>query len=428
MTTQHQTTAEFAHDLQTGLARRSVPEFEQLPIIGMAASLALHIRGLGEIDYAVMKPVADYYFDIPSMVLPQVLTVMAEVGHIRLLTEGKSIRKIIPMVPHFTSVYEGLGGYVSSITLTEHEQLSVAILRELSQKAEKRDALFNRLGADTRAFSRVETITQAGGLVVPKRARGQDVLVCPTYFADNLDALASLAAAGSAKKIEKIISIVKSTQGWPLSIILKTGEVNGTKLDASELALLQSLVADGILKPPTIKNVATGTIEHFIFTPKPGKARLDGANRIIFERSMALAAAVRKGQLLPNAYPIKYPVALLRKLRDEKSIGATTEAAFQYQNLVSLSVGRLDKVGTSRYKLSLIDTPENVQVVDGAIALFSGGAPFDANFSEEARIALQKDEAYMHSIVGAAHLRAIERPELDEAGKAEVEQLLLDLR
>ncbi|WP_210237774.1 hypothetical protein, partial [Mesorhizobium sp. M00.F.Ca.ET.216.01.1.1] len=111
---------------------------------------------------------------------------------------------------------------------------------------------------------------------------------------DNLDALASLAAAGSAKKIEKIISIVKSTQGWPLSIILKTGEVNGTKLDASELALLQSLVADGILKPPTIKNVATGTIEHFIFTPKPGKARLDGANRIIFERSMALAAAVRK--------------------------------------------------------------------------------------------------------------------------------------
>lgn len=59
MTTKNQTTAEFAHDIQTGLARHSVPEYEQLPLIGMAASLALHIRGLGEIDYVVMKPVAD---------------------------------------------------------------------------------------------------------------------------------------------------------------------------------------------------------------------------------------------------------------------------------------------------------------------------------------------------------------------------------
>ncbi|RGF31652.1 hypothetical protein DW076_17455 [Clostridium sp. AF46-12NS] len=52
MTTKNQATAEFAHDIQTGLARHSVPEYEQLPIIGMAASLAMHIRGLGEIDYA----------------------------------------------------------------------------------------------------------------------------------------------------------------------------------------------------------------------------------------------------------------------------------------------------------------------------------------------------------------------------------------
>ncbi|RGF31650.1 hypothetical protein DW076_17445, partial [Clostridium sp. AF46-12NS] len=135
---------------------------------------------------------------------------------------------------------------------------------------------------------------------------------------------------------------------------------------------------------------------------------------------MALAAAVRKGQLLPNAYPIKYPTALLRKLRDDKQIGATSEAAFQYQNLVSLSVGRLEKVSGSRYKLALIDTPENIQqstapsryspaephrtdrhprehpAVDGAIALFSGGAAFDAGYSDDARIALQKDEAYMH--------------------------------
>lgn len=423
----HQITAEFAHDLQTGLGRRSVPEFDQLPIVGMAAALALHIKGLGAIDYQVMRPVVDYYFNIPAMVLPQVLAVLEEVRYINLVTEGKTIKQVIPMVPHFTSVYQGLGTYVSDLSLTEHEQLSVAILGELSQKAEKRDALMGRLGADKRVFTRVEAVTSAGGLVIPKRAHGQDILVSPAYFADNLDALASLVASGGAKKIEKIVNLIKIAQGWPLSLVVKNGEVAGTKLSPDELLLFQHLVADGVLKPPSIKNATTGNSEYFVFTPSPGKTRLDGASREIFERSMAVAAAVRKGQLLPNIYPIRYPTALLRKLRDEKYIGATSEAQFQYQNLVTLSVGRLEKVG-SMYRLRLIDTPENIQAIDGAIKLLTGNAAFEAGFNDEARIALQRDESYLHSVVGASEFRKIERPELDEAGKAEVEQLLLDLK
>ncbi|RGF31651.1 hypothetical protein DW076_17450 [Clostridium sp. AF46-12NS] len=169
-----------------------------------------------------MKPVADYYFDIPAMVLPQVLSVMEEVRHVSLVSEGKTIKKVIPMVPHFTSIYKQLGDYVGykqlgdyvgTITLTEHEQLSVAILHELSTEAES----VMRCSPDsvpTRGrFLGVESITQAGGLVVPKRARGHDILVSPTYFADNLDALANLAAAGSAKKIEKILGYYQSDAG-----------------------------------------------------------------------------------------------------------------------------------------------------------------------------------------------------------------------
>lgn len=42
-------TAEFAYDLQAGLASFQVPEFNELTLVGMSANLAVHIKGVGEI-------------------------------------------------------------------------------------------------------------------------------------------------------------------------------------------------------------------------------------------------------------------------------------------------------------------------------------------------------------------------------------------
>ncbi|GAB2884741.1 hypothetical protein GCM10027046_11620 [Uliginosibacterium flavum] len=102
--------AEFAHDLQIGLSRKSVPEFDQLPLIGMAAKLAINIRGLGEIDGSVLRQVADHFFDIPAMVFRPALDVLAQVDYVQLITKGSTLTSVIPQVPHFSSVYSGLGG------------------------------------------------------------------------------------------------------------------------------------------------------------------------------------------------------------------------------------------------------------------------------------------------------------------------------
>lgn len=418
--------AEFAHDIQVGLARKSVPEFDQLPIIGFAGKLALNIRGLGEIDGQVLRQVADHFFDIPAGLLSPVLEVLAEVEHVQLIKEGKTIKKVIPDVPNFSSVYDGLGQYLGTITLTEHEELAIAVLSELKTKPEKRDALFNRLGAEAPSFRRIESVTNEGGLVIPKRAKGQDILISPYYFADGFDELAKQAASGGARNIAKVLEILKKAQGWPLSLIIARGEINGTKLSAAEIATLHELVADGVLKPPSLSVQKTGTKEHFVFTPSPGQGRLTGAAREIFERSMALVAAVRKGQLLPENYRVKYPVALLSKLRSQKWIGASTEAAAQYSNLVSLRVGRLNKVKENWYRFELIDTPENLQAVDNAISMFQDGEPIFSGVNEEARLALQRDETYIQSLVSATKLRESERPVLDAEARRQYDQLLLD--
>lgn len=423
----NQERAEFAHDIQVGLARKSVPEFESLPIVGMAGKLALNIRGLGEIDGAVLRQVADHFFDIPATTLPLVLEVLAEVEYIQLIKDGRSIKKVIPTVPHFSSVYSGLGEYLGTLTLTEHEELAIAVLGELKTKPEKRDSLFHRLGADAPVFRRVESVAAEGGLIVPRRARGQDILVSPFYFSDSLEVLARQAAAGGAKSISKILSLLKKAQGWPLSLILRRAEINDTRLSPQEMAILNEMVSDGVLKPPSLTVSKTGATEHFVFTPAPGNKKLDGSAREIFERTMALVAAVRKGQLLPEAYRIRSPIKLLSKLRDTKSIGASTEAAAQYSNLVTLRVGRLKKIKDNWYRLELIDTPENIRAVNDAIAMFEGGEPLSSGVDDKARIALQHDETYIQSLVSATKLRAIERPAMDEESKREYDQMLLDL-
>ncbi|MGS0758950.1 hypothetical protein ACVBEH_31835, partial [Roseateles sp. GG27B] len=63
---------------------------------------------------------------------------------------------------------------------------------------------------------------------------------------------------------------------------------------------------------------------------------------------MALVAAVRKGQLLPVSYRIKYPALLLEKLLSQGWIGASSEAPHQYMNLVTLRVGTLQKTDGSK--------------------------------------------------------------------------------
>jgi hypothetical protein len=409
--------AEFAHDLQIGLARKSVPEFDQLPLIGMAAKLAMNIRGLGEIDASVLRQVADHFFDIPAMVLQPALAILDEVEYVQLVTSGKTLKSVIPQVPHFSSVYDGLGEYIGTISLTEHEEVAIAVLNELRSKPEKRDALINRVGAPIGLFGRVESIATEGGLVIPKRARGQDVLVSPFYFADSLDALASQAAAGGAKGVQRVLELLKKAQGWPLSMILQRGEINGSKLDKAELQILGELVADGVLRPPSLRNTKANTDEHFVFTPRPGSKGMDGSAREVYERTMAIVAAVRKGQLMPSRYAIRSPVAILNKLKYHKKIGASTESAHQYMNLVTLRVGRLNptsKVGWYEFVLN-------------AIALFQEGEPLSSGVSDEARIALQRDESYIQSILASTALRSTQRAPLDEQARSEMDQMLLDL-
>lgn len=419
-------TAEFAYDLHAGLASLAVPEFDQLALIGMAATLAVHLKGLGDVEYEVLRKVSDHFMHIPSHALKSVLTMLEEIGYVRIDSTGRTINKITPNIPTFDDVYEGLGEFVSTeVSLNEHEQATVTIMSALFKAPRNRDSLLQKSAIERPVFDRCVTLGAASGIVTEHRARGKNILISPFYFADNLDGLADLAAGAGAPALQSTLEKVRDGQGWPLSLVATTGEIAGTKLSTTEQQLVQKLAEEGVVKPPTIK--FGNKSESFLFTPKPGKARLNAANREIYERAMALISAVRKGQLLPDAYRIKYPKALLQALRDKGYVNSNSEAKTQYNNLVFLRVGRLQHTHGDRWQFHLIRTEENEAAVSLALELLRSGNVANMEIDQEARIALSKDEIYIQSLISSSDMRKRKKQLIDEQAKVEYEQLILAL-
>lgn len=416
-------TAEYAFDLHAGLASLRVPEFDQLPVIGMAATLAIHLKGLGDIQYEILRKVSDYYMSIPSHALRDVLQVLADIGFVRLTTIGKTITTITPNIPTFNDVYAGVGEYADTeCSLNSHEQATLEILAALHSAPQNRDSLQAKSGIERVVFDRCVVLGAESGILSTYKARGKSILISPYYFADNLDGLADIVAGGNTPALKSTLAKVKANQGWPLSLVSSTGEIGGSKLSSTEIALVIKLAEDGIVKPPTIEFGQRR--ESFLFTPKPGKTRLNAANREIYERAMALVSSIRKGQLLPNQYKIHYPVRLLEAFREKGYLRANSEAKDQYNNLVFMRVANLQKSG-SFWQLHLIRSEENDTALNLAIELLRTGAMSNMEVSQDARIAFSKDETYIQSLISSAELKKRQKQVQDAQATYEYEQLIM---
>jgi hypothetical protein len=177
--------AEFAYDLHAGLTTQQVAEFDDLQTIGMAATLAIHIKGLGEIDDEVLRKVSDHFMSIPSYALEKILYTLSEVGFVRLVTTGKKINQVIPNIPTFDDVYETIGAYAASeCVLNGHEQATLLILGQLYDAPRNKNTLFNSLGIEKTTFDRCLNLGTKSGIVSQHMARGRPILISPFYFAD----------------------------------------------------------------------------------------------------------------------------------------------------------------------------------------------------------------------------------------------------
>jgi hypothetical protein len=420
-------TAEYAFDLQVGLNGADVPEFDSARLLGNAAVLAVNLRGLGEVNYSTLRLVAAYHFGIRSEAINGVLDVLAELELVKLITAGTSVKSIIPDVPHFEDVYAQVGNFVDQRPLNEIEAITIEVLKRLLINPVNKDALRNELGINKNAFDTPLDIGTKSGLIIDQRARGRNILASPLYFSGNLDGLIDVAARGDTPGLLKLLRLVRQSQGMPMSVIVSQSRIADVSISSDEVSLLQALAEEGIIKPPSIRR-PNQTEELFVFTPAPGRTRMSAANREIYEKAMALAAAVRKGQLLPEAIRIRSPQALLNALEDRKQLRANTEAAHQYRNLTTLGLGRLSPSGSGYYTFHLIDVPENIEAVRIARQLLRGEAPEDLERDTQARLLLSQDESYVRSHLTSSSMRqATQKPVISGRARAEIDQYIMRL-
>ena len=415
---------ELSYDVQSGLGNTDVPDFDTLRTMGVAATLAIHLRGLPEIDYELLRKISSYYFGIASSEVRGALDILADIEYVKLVTKSVKILSVIPQVPRFQDLYEGVGERFIFSDLNEHEQGTLLILSELKKKPENRDRLMHSTGIDNPMLDRCMEIGKTGHYLKQFRARGRDIIASPFYFADNLDGLVEISSKAGASDIAFVVDVIKRNQGWPLSMIEQNLAMGGQKLTVTQKSLLLKLCSEGILKPPSIKFADKS--ESFIFTPRPGGTRLDSSNREIYERAMALVSCVRKGQLLADSFKIRNPLAILGALQDRGYLGASSEAGSQYKSLVVLRVGHLKATPNGRHQFHLNRTEENNAALSLAIDLLRTGELTSLDVNQEARIALSKDETYIQSLIGAAELKQRQTVATDAEATEQFEQLLME--
>ncbi len=217
------------------------------------------------------------------------------------MTEGKTVKAVVPNIPYYETLYEKLGDYAVDGGFNEAEQLSIELLCRLSKAPEKVDTLITTVGAERKLLVRAVEVGKQGAYFRVHRSRGRDIALSPTYFSENAEIYADMVAGVGAKQVQKLLTALRGAQGMPLSIVQKNKEIAGVKLADDELNFLLRLAQDGAVKPPSIKTEHAGE-NFFLFTPTPGGGALAPTKRDIYEKAMAIVAAVRQGQFLPARY------------------------------------------------------------------------------------------------------------------------------
>lgn len=412
------------HEIQVSLGATEVPEFDLLSEIGMAVRLALHIRGLPAIKYETLRLVANHYLYIPTTTVRRIILLLAEAEFVKIDQEGKTIKTVLPTVPYYEDLFRELGEYAQTVgKFNETETLSIEIVRRLAESPENVDSLRNTLDTDSKLFARSVSIGQTGSYLIRRRSRGRDVLLTPLYFSENADIFADIVASKGSKNLKHVLEAVRNMQGVPLSLIEKSNRIGNYELDPSQVSFLTRLAQDGIVKPPSIRTTYSGQ-NYFVFTPTPAGAALPPTKRDIYERAMAIVAAVRQGQFLPEAYAIRCPAAIIAALRDKLKLGPTTEATQQYRGLVHLRVGQLIPVSGGFSEFRIIDTEENKEALQIAYSLVTAGVAKGMEVGEEARKAFQQGQEYVESIVASGELRKRTHVKLDEGQQLELDLIL----
>ena len=228
-------------DIQTGLQNCTVHEFETLLKVGMAARLAVHIRGGDAIPYKSLKDCAALLFDINKLIFDGVVDLLEEVEFARVIGSGES-KTVVPTVPYFDDMYESLGEVAKNKGLNELEQISIELVNRIAACPQEKSKIASSLGIKPSDMNRVVLIGKAGSYVNEFDVKGVNLLVSPLYFAEKPEEFAQVVKKYGEATVAKVLNLFRQNQGWPLAKLIKGQEIGGVKIDKDEFEISKAII------------------------------------------------------------------------------------------------------------------------------------------------------------------------------------------
>lgn len=342
-------------DVQDTLVSTSIPITKQ---IGMAALLAVHIRGIEVIENMVGFFGFCASLGIPNDSVTQVLGTLQAVGWLRVYPNVYGPKKIEESIPYFEEIYELLGDQWSQRSPSEIEKATMEILNQLSTGPIPLESLSSALGINSGELQTIIDIGDLGGYLrqyISPRDR-IPILYAPQFIEENPEPLLNFIAkrASEHEEISAVIKIIKQMPGSPISLL------------QSAPPLLVELVNSNIISAPAINS--SGGPQSFAFAPFR-----TNEPRAILEKARIILACVRYGESFSSITQINSAVSILQGLRDRKMIGKTPHSNIgsQYAAAANMGVGFIESIN-GRYRFNLYDTSDNIAAVNLAITMCSG--------------------------------------------------------
>lgn len=366
-----------AQDFQESLKTTSAfgpkeVHYEKTLLIGKAATLAMHLRGLLYIESYDQLKYAAASLGISGLELPAVLHELEEVDFVSIVRSGDSIRRIDIRVPEFRSGYNDLGERWLQLKPTELENASVETLNTLFSGPNEKQVLLNSLGLAKTQQSMMVDVMESGLLVATQVIDGTPMIYTPLAIDGNPAAYLQWAKK-FPREVAQVVNTLKGSQGLSITdpAIVRNPALN----DA---------IQTGVLMPVKISG-ATGE-QHFVFAPHGG---LSQEERTIMDKARAILACVRYGQNFASGRPVKYPRLILERLRDNKRFKqGHPDLLSQYGLLTEKLIGQPVDEGNGLWNFEVLDTKENMKAFNVALEMLEHGEAPSARIDVEAQKAL----------------------------------------
>ena len=378
-------------------------EFRTTLLVGKAASLAMHLRGLPFVDNVQSLSYAASSLGIGGLELDAVLRVLEELNFVSVARgTGGGIKRVDVRVPEYRSGYADLGRRWRELSPGGLEQVGISTLQWLHGTPVPEDQLIQWSGLDARGYGVLKDVMAAGKLIEVHAIDGRRTVYTPLAV-DGNPQLYLQWANSFPTEVRTVLDTLKSYQGL---------SVDDPRVGKS--TALMDAVSTGVLMPVQI-NGATGP-QRFVFAPKAG---LDPAERIVLDKARAIVACVRYGQRYAAGRPVKYPRALLETLRDKKRFKrGHPDLESQYGLLTEKMIGEPVQDSFGNWNFHLWDTPENVQALNVSIEMLEYGESPASRLSIEAQEALLTPTGYLGPLT--ARPRLASDPNLSPATRAQI--------